>query len=118
MNERKIEGKFASVGLWTIERQSAAHPEEGTKFITCATIYLPADTHEHLRNDLQFKSRVTIFSEWLRASWGKPTVLDDQQYRCRRAYASGPTWQEAFEAAKEIVHNEEHKLLAAIQEGK
>jgi len=118
MNETKTEGEFAGVGRWTIERHSAEHPEEGTRCIACATIYLPADTHERLRTDLQFGSRVRIFSEWLRVTWGYPTVLDNQPYRRRHAYPSGATWQEAFEVAEEIIRSEAQKLLAAIQERK
>lgn len=116
MTEPTIEGEFAAVGRWTLERHSAAHPEEGTSFITCVTLYLPADMNKHLRDDLQLGFRVTIFSERLRASWGNPTVLDNKPYRCRRAYAKGVTWHEAFEAAKEMIHSEEQRLLAAIQE--
>jgi hypothetical protein len=118
MTNTKTEGEFAGVGRWTIERHSAEHPEEGTRFIACATVYLPADIHERLRIDLQFGSRVRIFSEWLRAAWGYPTVLDNQPYRRHRAYASGATWNEAFESAEEIIRSEAQKLLAVIQERK
>jgi hypothetical protein len=116
MNDRKIEGEFATLGWWTIERHSAEHPEEGTKFIACITIFLPAGIHDELRKDLQLGFRVDIFCERLRASWGNPTIVNNQKYRCRRAYASGVTWHEAFEAAKEIIEGEERKLLATIQE--
>jgi hypothetical protein len=114
MAEATREGAFAGVGWWTIERHAAEHPVEGTKFVVCAAIYLPADTHERLRPDLQFGLRLTLFSEWLRATWGKPTTRENTPYRCRRTYAAGPTWPEAFAIAEEIIQNEEHKFLGAL----
>jgi len=114
MAEAAREGAFAGVGWWIIERHAAEHPVQGTKFFVCTTIYLPADTRERLRSDLQFGFRLSLFSEPLRATWGKPTTRENTPYRCRRAYTPGPTWPEAFDMAEEIMRSEEYILLTAL----
>ena len=99
-----------------IEKAGLEKPAVSDKARVKATMVLPTRQNKcpwYLHPELHFGKRISkVMGEWMDEDWGR-CAIHYEQYA--DVYFSAPTYQEAFKKARQYLHGEIGKLVAALE---